>query len=124
MPDGLDSFLGEGGTRLSGGQKQRICIARAMLKNSKIIIFDEATSALDNISQQHVMNAVEGIKNQKTIITIAHRLTTIENCDEIFFLDKGKIAAHGTHEHLLNVNKKYAELYLKQKKEKQEEVAE
>ena len=121
LPQKLDSFLGEGGTRLSGGQKQRICIARAMLKDSKIIIFDEATSALDNISQQRVMDAVEDLKKDKTIITIAHRLSTIENCDTIYFVDKGKIVDYGTHKHLLKVNKKYAALYNKQKKEKAKE---
>lgn len=119
LPDGLDSFLGEGGTRLSGGQKQRICIARALLKNSKIMIFDEATSALDNISQQLVMDSIENIKGNKTIITIAHRLSTIENCDVIYFLDKGKIADFGTHKYLLEHNKKYNTLYKNQKKEKE-----
>ena len=118
LPDGLDSFLGEGGTRLSGGQKQRICIARALLKNSKVMIFDEATSALDNISQQLVMDSIENIKGNKTIITIAHRLSTIESCDVIYFLDKGKIVDYGTHEYLLEHNKKYSALYNKQKKEK------
>lgn len=118
LPAGLGSFLGEGGTRLSGGQKQRICIARALLKDSKIIIFDEATSALDNISQQYVMDSVEELKKDKTIITIAHRLSTIENCDQIYFIDKGKIVSHGTHKYLLKNNKKYAALYNKQKREK------
>ena len=118
LPLKLDSYLGEGGTRLSGGQKQRICIARALLKNSKILVFDEATSALDNISQQLVMDSVEELKKEKTIITIAHRLSTIENCDVIYFIDKGKIVDYGTHEHLLNNNKKYATLYRKQKREK------
>lgn len=122
LPLKLDSYLGEGGTRLSGGQKQRICIARALLKNSKVIIFDEATSALDNISQQYVMDSIEGIKKGKTIITIAHRLSTIENCDEIFFIDKGKIDAHGTHEYLLKNNKKYSALYKKQKSEKEKQI--
>ena len=121
LPHKLDSFLGEGGTRLSGGQKQRICIARALLKDSKIVIFDEATSALDNISQQLVMDSVEDLKHDKTIITIAHRLSTIENCDTIYFVDKGKIVDYGTHKHLLKNNKKYATLYNKQKKEKQNE---
>jgi len=120
LPMGLDSFLGEGGTRLSGGQKQRICIARALLKNSKIIIFDEATSALDNISQELVMNSVEELKKDKTVITIAHRLSTIENCDVIYFLDKGKIQDFGTHEYLLANNEKYASLYKKQKREQEE----
>jgi len=119
LPNGLDSFLGEGGTRLSGGQKQRICIARALLKNSQIIIFDEATSALDNISQQVVMDNIETLKATHTIITIAHRLSTIENCDVIYFLDKGKIADYGSHEYLLKHNKKYSTLYNKQKREKE-----
>jgi len=122
LPLGLDSYLGEGGTRLSGGQKQRICIARALLKNSKVIIFDEATSALDNISQELVMQSVEQLKEDKTIITIAHRLSTIENCDEIYFLDQGKIVAHGTHEYLLKHNKKYNTLYKKQKKQKELQI--
>lgn len=119
LPLGLDSFLGEGGTRLSGGQKQRICIARALLKNSKVLIFDEATSALDNISQELVINSIENLKKDKTIITIAHRLSTIENCDVIYFIDKGKIIDSGTHEYLLKHNKKYSILYNKQKKDSQ-----
>ncbi len=123
LPLKLDSYLGEGGTRLSGGQKQRICIARALLKNSKILIFDEATSALDNISQQHVMDSIEGLKGNKTVITITHRLSTIENCDIIYFIDKGKIVASGTHNYLLKNNKKYATLYNKQKREKAHIVA-
>lgn len=117
LPDKLDSFLGEGGTRLSGGQKQRICIARALLKNSKIIIFDEATSALDNISQEKVMENVEELKKNHTIITIAHRLSTIEDCDVIYFVKKGKILAYGTHKELMEKNQQYRNLYHKQKKE-------
>lgn len=117
LPEKLDSFLGEGGTRLSGGQKQRICIARALLKNSKIIIFDEATSALDNISQEKVMENVEELKKNHTIITIAHRLSTIEDCDTIYFVKKGKIVASGTHKELMAKNQQYRNLYHKQKKE-------
>ena len=117
LPQKLDSFLGEGGTRLSGGQKQRICIARALLKNSKIIIFDEATSALDNISQEKVMENVETLKQNHTIITIAHRLSTIEDCDTIFFVKRGKIVAQGTHKELMNRNVQYKNLYHRQKKE-------
>ncbi len=118
LPKGLDSFLGEGGARLSGGQKQRLCIARALLKDSKIMIFDEATSSLDNISQKIVMDNIETIKKDKTIITIAHRLSTIENCDQIYFIDKGKIVAHGKHKYLLKNNTRYAALYNKQKRDK------
>ena len=117
LPNRLDSFLGEGGTRLSGGQKQRICIARALLKDAKVIVFDEATSSLDNISQDHVIDSINSLKKDKTIITIAHRLSTIEECDEIFFIDKGLVVAHGTHEELMQTNKTYKALYNKQKKE-------
>lgn len=117
LPNKLDSYLGEGGTRLSGGQKQRICIARALLKNSKILIFDEATSALDNISQEKVMENVNTLKKDHTIITIAHRLSTIEDCDTIYFVKKGKIVAYGTHAELMEKNQQYRNLYHKQKKE-------
>ena len=119
LPKKLDSFLGEGGTRLSGGQKQRICIARALLKDSKIIIFDEATSALDNISQEQVIENLKDLKNGRTIISIAHRLSTIEDCDTIYFIKKGKIVASGTHNELMNNNAQYRNLYHKQKKEQQ-----
>lgn len=119
LPKKLDSYLGEGGTRLSGGQKQRICIARALLKDSKIIIFDEATSALDNISQEQVIENLKHLKNGRTIISIAHRLSTIEDCDTIYFIKKGKIVAFGTHEELMNKNVQYRNLYHRQKKEQQ-----
>lgn len=120
LPNRLDSYLGEGGTRLSGGQKQRICIARALLKDAKVIIFDEATSSLDNISQEKVIASVDTLKADKTIITIAHRLSTIEDCDEIFYVDKGTIVAHGAHTELMKTNKMYRSLYNKQKKEIQD----
>ena len=119
LPKKLDSFLGEGGTRLSGGQKQRICIARALLKDSKIIIFDEATSALDNISQEQVIENLKVLKNGRTLISIAHRLSTIEDCDTIYFIKKGKIVASGTHKELMANNAQYRNLYHRQKKEQQ-----
>ena len=119
LPNKLESFLGEGGTRLSGGQKQRICIARALLKNSKIIIFDEATSALDNISQEKVIENLKELKNGRTLISIAHRLSTIEDCDTIYFIKKGKIIAFGTHKELMEKNQQYKNLYHRQKKEQQ-----
>ena len=119
LPKKLDSYLGEGGTRLSGGQKQRICIARALLKNSRIIIFDEATSALDNISQEKVIENLKALKEGRTIISIAHRLSTIEDCDTIYFIKKGKILASGTHKELMAKNAQYKNLYHRQKKEQQ-----
>ena len=117
LPNRLDSFLGEGGTRLSGGQKQRICIARALLKDAKLIVFDEATSSLDNISQDHVIDSINSLEQNKTIVTIAHRLSTIEDCDEIFFLDGGLIVAHGTHAELMKTSKTYRALYNRQIKD-------
>lgn len=121
LPNRLDSYLGEGGTRLSGGQKQRLCIARALIKQSKVIIFDEATSSLDNISQEKVIASIEELKKDKTIITIAHRLSTIISCDEIFFISDGKIVDHGTHDELMKQNKTYKALYIKQLKDNNED---
>ncbi|MCQ2564813.1 MAG: ATP-binding cassette domain-containing protein, partial [Clostridia bacterium] len=118
LENGLDSCLGESGTKLSGGQKQRLCIARALIKNSKVIIFDEATSALDNLSQEKVMKSIEKLKKDHTIITIAHRLTTIQDCDVIHFIKNEKIIASGTHEELIENCSAYKKLYIKQQKHK------
>ncbi len=118
LENGLDSCLGESGTKLSGGQKQRLCIARALIKNSKVIIFDEATSALDNLSQEKVMKSIEKLKKDHTIITIAHRLTTIQACDVIHFIKNEKIIASGTHEELIENCSAYKKLYIKQQKHK------
>lgn len=91
LPDGLDTQIGERGVRLSGGQRQRIGIARALLRNPGVLIFDEATSALDHETEAAIMEAVRGLYGHKTIIMIAHRLTTIEGCDYIFHVENGKI---------------------------------
>lgn len=111
LPDKYNTLLGEGGVSLSGGQKQRIAIARALLKKSKIILFDEATSALDNITQNEIQEAINNISNDYTIIIVAHRLSTIKNCDKIFVLHEGKIVGKGNHYQLLNNNKYYKKLY-------------
>lgn len=114
LPEGYQTIIGQNGFKLSGGQKQRLSIARAILKNSPIIVFDEATSALDNISEQAIQQSIFDLKNEgKTIITIAHRLSTIINSDLIYVLDKGKIIASGTHEELLKNSSYYQELYSK-----------
>ena len=113
LPDGYDTILGEGGINLSGGQRQRLAIARALLKQSKILLFDEATSALDNVTQDEIQNAIKSISKDFTIITIAHRLSTIINSDKIYVIDDGRIVASGTHEELLKENKYYKELYNK-----------
>ena len=101
LPDGYDSYIGERGVKRSGGQKQRISIARVFLKNPKILILDEATSALDNESEILVTKSLEKLAKGRTTITIAHRLTTIQNADRILVLDKSGITEEGSHEELL-----------------------
>ena len=111
LPKGYNTKIGEGGVNLSGGQKQRLAIARALAKNSKIILFDEATSALDNESQEKIIKVIKEISKDHTIITIAHRLSTIIGSDVIHVMAKGKIFESGTHEELLKNSKIYKELY-------------
>lgn len=111
LPDKYDTLLGEGGTNLSGGQKQRLAIARALLKGSKIILFDEATSALDNVTQNELRKSINNISADYTIIIVAHRLSTIKDCNKIYVMNKGKIVGEGTHKELLENNKYYKKLY-------------
>lgn len=109
--DGLDSTVGENGVMLSGGQKQRLAIARILLKNSPIIVLDEATSALDNESQGLIVNAINNLKADHTIIIVAHRLSTILDADCIMVLGKGRVIDQGTHKELYRKCKMYKELY-------------
>ena len=111
LPDGYDTIIGEGGVNLSGGQKQRIAIARALVQKTEIILFDEATSALDNETQEKIQKEIENMKNEYTILIIAHRLSTVINADKIMLLDNGKIINEGTHEYLLKNSKEYQKLY-------------
>ncbi len=113
LPNGLDSIIGEGGCQLSGGQRQKLCIARALCRNVKVMIFDEATSSLDNNSQNEIMEIIKKLSKKLTIIIIAHRLSTITYADSIILLKKGKIEAIDTHENLLKNNNYYKKLYLK-----------
>jgi len=110
LPNKYDTIVGEGGVNLSGGQRQRLAIARALVQNTKIILFDEATSALDNETQSKIQNAIDNLKGDYTIIIIAHRLSTIVNCDKIFVLENGKISDEGKHQELLKSNKYYKKL--------------
>ena len=110
LPDGYDTNIGDGGNKLSGGQKQRLSIARAVLKNTPIMILDEATSALDTESEQLVQEALEKMMANRTSIVIAHRLSTIQNADKIVVLQKGKIVEEGTHQELMQSKKGYKKL--------------
>lgn len=114
LPDGYDTIVGEGGVNLSGGQKQRLAIARALVQKTEIILFDEATSALDNETQSQIQKAIDNMKEEYTILIIAHRLSTVINSDKILFLDDGKIIDSGSHEYLLKNCKEYQKLYEKE----------
>lgn len=112
LPNKYDTMIGEGGINLSGGQKQRLAIARALLKNSKIILFDEATSALDNDNQSKIKQAIDNLVKDHTIIIVAHRLSTIIDADVIYLIDGGKVIASGTHKQLLKKSIIYKNLYI------------
>ena len=114
LPQKFETIIGENGVRLSGGQKQRVSIARAVLKNSPIILLDEATSSLDAESEEKVQNAVLHLTKNKTTLVIAHRLSTIIRADKIIVMNQGKITDIGTHNELLKNSIIYKNLYSKQ----------
>jgi subfamily B ATP-binding cassette protein MsbA len=114
LPHKYQTIIGENGIKLSGGQKQRLSIARAILKNSSIILLDEATSSLDSESETVIQKAIENLTKNKTTIIIAHRLSTIMNCDKILVFDNGQIISEGSHEFLVNNSSVYKNLYEKQ----------
>jgi len=111
QPEGLDTKLGENGARISGGQRQRIGIARALYRASEVLILDEATSSLDNITEREILKDIGQLPGFKTIIMVAHRLTTVEKCDTIYFLEHGRIIAQGSHMDLLGSCAQYRDLY-------------
>ena len=110
LPDKYETIVGENGVILSGGQKQRLAIARALLMKTEIILFDEATSALDNETQKEIQEAIDNLQGEYTILIIAHRISTIINCDRILLIEDGKVVDCGTHSYLLKNNKTYKKL--------------
>ena len=107
LPDGFNTLVGERGVRISGGQRQRIGIARALYRDPKILILDEATSALDGITENAIMDAINKLSHQKTIIMIAHRLTTVKACDVIYILENGKVIESGTYTELMDSSHRF-----------------
>merc|ERR1719233_2647922 len=106
-PKGYDTQVGERGLKLSGGEKQRVAIARAILKNTPILVFDEATSSLDSITENSIMRALDEATKGRTSIIIAHRLSTVVNCDQILVLEGGRVVEQGSHHQLLENSASY-----------------
>ncbi|GAH56813.1 unnamed protein product, partial [marine sediment metagenome] len=102
LPDGYETIVGERGIRLSGGERQRVGIARALYHDPEVLVLDEATSSLDGITESAVLEAINNVAKLKTVIIIAHRLTTVKECDIIYLIDKGKITAQGTYDELMS----------------------
>ena len=111
LPDGYDTVVGEGGVQLSGGQRQRLALARSLLRDSPVIMLDEATSALDNVTQSEVTRAIENMRGSRTIIMVAHRLSTVIGCERLFFISEGRVLASGTHRELMAGCEEYRSLY-------------
>jgi ABC-type multidrug transport system fused ATPase/permease subunit len=107
LPRGYETKVGERGVRLSGGQRQRIGIARALYHNPSVLIFDEATSALDNETEKCVMDAIDLLSSEKTVIIVAHRLSSVKKCEKIIFLEEGKIQSIGSYDDLVAQNSKF-----------------
>ena len=111
LPNGINTVVGESGVKLSGGQRQRLAIARALLRQTSIIIFDESTSSLDNFAQEHIKKCIDNLKGKSTIVIVAHRLSTIRNVDNIFFLEDGKIVDEGSFNELFRKNKEFKNMF-------------
>ena len=111
LPQGYDTVIGEGGGTLSGGEKQRISIARAILQDPSILILDEATAAMDTQTERNIQNAIQELRQGKTIIAIAHRLSTLRDADSLAVIDDGRLSEKGTHRELLDLRGVYYNLH-------------
>ncbi len=116
LPQGYDTLVGERGVKLSGGQRQRIAIARAFLKNAPILILDEATSALDSITEGEIQQSLSDLMQERTVLVIAHRLSTLASMDRILVFEHGKLLEQGSHEELISTQGRYAQLWTLQTK--------
>src|SRR5262249_42666460 len=110
LPGGLETVVGERGIRLSGGERQRVAIARALYREPEVLIFDEATSALDNQTERELTRAIEALQGQKTVIVIAHRLSTVRHCSRLLFLQNGRLVGDGSYAELLAQNADFRSL--------------
>ena len=122
LPEGFDTVVGERGLKVSGGEKQRIAIARAILKNPRIMVFDEATSALDSSSEKAILSALREVASNHTTLVIAHRLSTVIDADQILVMEHGRIVEHGSHQQLLTANGVYARMWALQQEERKKEI--
>ena len=111
LPEGYDTVTGSGGVSLSGGEKQRISIARALIQKPNILILDEATAAMDTATERKIQSAIDNLKSGRTIIAIAHRLSTLRDADKLYVIEHGEVKESGTHDELIRTNGKYFELY-------------
>lgn len=123
LPDGYETTVGERGLKLSGGEKQRVGIARTLLKNPPILLLDEATSALDTETERNIQHELQRLGSGRSVITIAHRLSTIVESDLIVVLEKGEVVERGTHDQLLELDGRYAQLWHTQLNELEEDTA-
>jgi ATP-binding cassette subfamily B protein len=120
FPDGYDTYIEQGGTNVSGGQKQRLCIARALLKRPKIMILDDSTSAVDTATDAKIREGLKQLDKDMTVVIIAQRISSVQDCDQIVVVDEGKINDVGTHQELLARNTIYQEVYNSQQRGEQE----